>query len=288
MKALRQIADRCRDAGTSMVLLTCSASNIRDTNKPNEATEAKTAELTEVIRRVAKEYGWPVADVYKLQAQARSAGEQVISADGAHPNLAGEKLYARALLDAMGLADVPLPKEFRPQIFPGVIREWKLKSAMAGNKPQPLMDEVAAGLKPDDTWTTLTLPQQTPATTQPAALEEWRRQLRTHGFALNLDQTIGKGSFYAMATVKSAGGKAYINTASNVQKVYLNGKKVYEHAKDKGGSDEWTGYHAGKERIEVELQKGDNTLLIQHAGGDFFVSVTDKRIWEEDITFGRP
>ena len=54
--------------------------------------------------------------------------------------------------------------------------------------------------------------------------------------------------------------------------MWLNGEKVYDI------KERWTGWHAGKERVPVELRAGENTLAIEALDG-FFVSLTDDRDW---------
>jgi hypothetical protein len=53
--------------------------------------------------------------------------------------------------------------------------------------------------------------------------------------------------------------------------VWVNGKQIYKN-------EAWTGWHAGKQRIPVELTAGANTVVIETAA-NFFLSVTDNNTW---------
>ena len=88
---------------------------------------------------------------------------------------------------------------------------------------------------------------------------------------------VGRGAIQALAILEEKKArKAFVNTGIGVASVWLNGRKVYAQG------NAWTGYHAGKERIAVELKEGKNVLVVE-IQGDFFLSVTDKRVWEEDL-----
>jgi len=286
-KYIREVAAKCKAKGVKLILLTPCTINEGGTNKPSEKAEKLTAAYTKVIHAVAKEYGWPVAEVNKLQTQARAAGKIIMSDDGIHPNYLGRTLIARAVLDALGQKDLAVPKEFSPKLFPGVITTWKMKAfATADGKPKHLTHDEIAKLKVDDTWKSYTLPDKPvlDAKGKMPSAEVFEEQLRRNGFGLEVEKQIGKGAVYGVAKFdRPAEQKAFINTGAGTRLVWLNGKKVYEQPKNPGGNDRWSGFHAGKERLPVTLNKGKNTLVIEVNGtGQFFLSVTDKLMWEED------
>jgi len=286
-KALREIVEKVKAAGARMVLLTpCVISPklgpdgavLEDSIEPAKKLDEFVARYEKVIRKVAAEEGYPVAENNALMTAARNEGKRVMSPDGIHPNYLGQSLMARSILDAMGCRDVPLPKEFKPRLFPGVIREWKMRPAPtdAKNRPVRLTEETVAQLKPDDTWVTYTLPDPVPAD-KPSA-EDWWEQERRNGFGLKLHEKVGKGLIQAVAVIRCERPRtAWINTAAGIQTVWLNGKKVYTLPPG------IIGFHAGRERVPVRLQAGDNTLAVEINGGQFFLSVTDKLVWEADL-----
>jgi hypothetical protein len=145
-----------------------------------------------------------------------------------------------------------------------VFAAWSVK-ALKDNKP--MTEALVKNLPPDETWVTLSLPEKDPQA------HWWAEQTRQEGFALSLEKLAGKAPRYvAVTTVPSkAARRAYVNTGAQLQTVWLNGVRIYE-AKD------WTGYHAGRERIPVELREGANVLLIE-TGPQFFVSVTEDNTW---------
>lgn len=313
--AIRQVSEKCKARGIPLVLMTpcpilgspalkakaaepnADARTIKafaDANAKALADEAMMAKFDVVLRKVAQEYGWAVAETNKILNQDR---DKVMSSDGRHPNYYGQSLMARSILDAIGYSDVPLPKRFDPKLFPGVIAQWKIRAGPLGdgNKPAWLTPETAAALTPDDTWKDYTLPD--PAPTPAASVEEWAEQSRVNGFGRKVQQVLAgmpqastqpsktpAKLVQALAVIDSpTEKKVWINTGIGVMRVWLNGQKVHEQPGAVAGNALWTGYHAGKERIEATLQPGKNTMILEIDGGEFFLSVTDKLIWEKDL-----
>ena len=286
-QSLREISKKVKEQGGTMILLTPCVINpgkggdeqARNASaKKAAAAEKIGAQYGDVIRRVAAEEGYPVAENNALMRKAREAGKEVMSDDGIHPNYFGQSLMARSILDAMGYAGLPLPAEFKPALFPGVVREWKMRLAPADDKqkPQALDEKSVNELAPDGAWKTYVLPDAVPDA-KPSA-EDWLEQIRRNGFGMQVEKQIGKGLVQAVAVIDAPEArKAWINTGVNVSTVWLNGRKLH----DQGPA--WTGFHAGKERIAVDLKPGKNVLAIEIAGSQFFLSVTDKLVWEEDL-----
>ena len=302
-KSLREISAKVKAVGATMLLLTpCIISPAR---KADEAARGKAedaektiAQYVEVIRKVAREEGYPVAQNNALMQAARREGKELMSPDGIHPNYLGQSLMARSILDAMGCRNVPLPTEFRPQLFPGVVREWRMRLApLDGKKPQRLTAATARALQPDETWKTYTLPDPVPPE-KPTA-EDWWEQERRNGFGLKVHERApgagdgsGKGLVQAVAFLDAPRArKAYVNTGVGVSTVWLNGEKLHEQGSagaprvPRAGerSGEWSGFHAGKERLPAGLKAGRNVLAIEIDGPQFFLSVTDKLCWEADL-----
>ena len=258
--SLRDVIRRVKAANATMVLLTPCIINPRaggdaaaqqQAREKADAAEKVIAEYVTVIRKVAAEEDLPVAENNALMRQAREHGKEVMSPDGIHPNYFGQSLMARSILDAMGYAVVPLPTEFRPQLFPGIIREWRMRLAPVGEskKPQMLDAKSVLELNPEgEGWKTCTLPDPVPDA-KPSA-EDWWEQERRNGFGCRVEQEIGKGLVQAVAAVESASPrKAFVNTGIGVSTVWLNGSKIHEQG------TRWTGFHAGKERIPVDLKQ---------------------------------
>ena len=283
-KALREIADRVKAQGARMILLTPCIIDVKGKDK-REPAEKLVALYAEAIRKVAKEYGFAVAENNALQNKARDDGKAVMSPDGIHPNYFGQTLMARSILDAMGCQEVPLPKEFKPQLFPGVIREWRLRLApkAADGKAQPLTEEVVKGLAVDDTWKTFALPDPEPNDKRSA--EDWNEQERRNGFSYAVKEINKEGAIHLSATIDAKEAKkAWINTATGISKAFWNGKDVTPAETNDEEKPCLRGYHAGKHRIPVEMQAGKNVLVIEVGQGqEFFCSVTDKMVWEAEL-----
>jgi len=278
--ALRAICERGRAAGALMVLLTPCVIEPRE--GADEAATQKARELDDrvlgfekVVRRLAAEFACPVAECNRRMREARDRGVKIMAGDGIHPDYMGQSLMARAILDALACTEVALPKEFQPRLFPDVVRSWRMRLAPLGEdkKPVRLTEASAATLDPDAAWVEYRLPDAVPAGAPGA--DDWREQCRRNGFGLQVQAAVGKGLVQAVAFLdEAAPRKAFINTGIGVSTVWLNGRKLHEQ----GGR--WTGYHAGKERLPVELAAGRNRLVLEVEGNDFFLSLTDTLVWE--------
>ena len=228
----------------------------------NADADKRLADFNAILRRLAAAHVSRLAEVNRLMQDARAAGTNVLDSDGVHPNFAGHRIMARAILDALGYKEVPVPPELKIEVMPGVIRAWKIRAA-AG----PLDEAAVAALKPDDAWKDFTLPETAPQTTW------WLEQERRRGFALSVDKLIGPGGKYQGLAVIDAGTprRVFLNPGAQVEAVWLNGRRLYKRA-------EWTGWHAGRERLPADLRKGPNTVVIE-MGPQFFLSMTDDNTW---------
>ena len=76
--------------------------------------------------------------------------------------------------------------EFKPGLFPGVIRQWKMRPLVEltgeeAKKPRPLTEELVRDLRPDANWKAFSIP--CPAEKEVTA-EDWMEQLRRNGFGV--------------------------------------------------------------------------------------------------------
>ncbi len=282
--ALLEIAAKAKAKGIQMILLTPCVilSENGKTAEEKKANAKKTDEMLDcyewIIRKVAKENGFLVAENRALMAEAVKAGKKIMTEDGIHPDYYGQTLIARSILDAMDCRDVQLPNVFEPKLFPGVIREWKMRVAPVDvkGKPVTLNEETVLLVNPDETWKTHEIPEAAP--NPPVSAEDWLEQCRRNGYTLKLQETVGKGQIQAVADLKSDGERqVYFQIAIGVMNLWLNGKKIHEQG------DAWTGFHAGKERVPATLKPGNNRIVVEVSGNNFFLSVTDKMIWEEEL-----
>ncbi len=283
-KALREIVARVQAQGGSLVLLTPCEILSRGGKTPAEQEarrkkiEGKLDGYEAIICKVAAEKRCLVAENRALMLEAIRSGKTIMTADGVHPNYRGQEIMARAILNALGCTDVALPRTFEPRLFPCVVRQWKMRLAPLDEKGHPprLTAETAAQLHPDTSWKTCTLPDAAPAN-RPSA-EDWLEQLRRNGFALKLQEQVGKGRIQAVAEIDAPAEKqAYLQIGIGASTVWLNGTKIH----DQGNA--WTGFHAGKERIAVKLRTGVNRLVVEIDGPHFFMGVSDELTWEGQL-----
>jgi acyl-CoA thioesterase-1 len=258
-KDVAAIAERLRAKKIPLLLLTTSVLGPR-----HAEAEKRLVEYNRRLHRLAARHGLRVAEVFERMREARAAGREVLETDQVHPNFEGQRLLARAVLDALGHKDVAVPKELHLEPMPGIIHQWRIRPA-PGDKA--LTAQAVTALKPDATWKQLILPEKTPAPTW------WLDHERRRGFAVALDKVVGPGRRYqAVAVVDAPKPRTvYVNTGAQLEAVWLNGQPVFK-------SESWTGWHAGKERVRAELRAGRNVLVIE-SGGDFFLSLTDDADW---------
>jgi acyl-CoA thioesterase-1 len=258
-KDIAAIAARLRAEKIPLVLLTTSILGPKHAD-----AEKRLVEYNRRLHGLAQKNKLRVAEVFDRMQEARAAGKEVLESDQVHPNFEGQRLLARAVLDALGHKDVAVPAELKVKVLPGILRQWEMRPAPDGKS---LTAEAVAGLKPDRTWKKLTLPQTTAAATW------WLDHERRRGFAVGLDKAVGPGRPYqGVAEITAERPRVvYFNTGAQLEAVWLNGKRIFK-------SEGWTGWHAGKERVRAELQAGRNVVVIE-SGGDFFLSVTDDNAW---------
>jgi lysophospholipase L1-like esterase len=253
------VAAALRDKKIPLVILTPSPLGPK-----HEEADKKLGDYMFSLGRVARRYNASMAEVNEQLRTEQKQGTKVLEEDQVHLTFAGYRAMARAVLDALGHKDVAVPKELKLEMMPGVVRDWKVKAL---DRADALDEKSVAQVKPDESWKALALPQKSP----PA--NWWADQERQRGFAQELDRLAGPGKAYlGVATVEAARSrKAFLNTGAQLTAAWLNGKRVYK-------SEGWTGWHAGKERLPIELKEGKNVLVIE-TGPAFFLSITDDDQW---------
>lgn len=283
-QALRQIVDKTQAQGVRMLLLTPCVLLKRDGQTPHEKeaygkqVQARLDDYERIIRTVAAEKGCMVAENRAVMEAAVKAGRTILAPDNVHPNYEGQALIARSILDAMGYKDVAIPRTFEPKLFPGIIREWKMRQAPLDDKKHEvrLTLETVMRLEPDSSWKTYTLPD--PAPTNAPSAEDWSEQLRRNGFALGIPNQIGGKLVQAVAEVVSDHEKnVYLHIGGYVSTVWLNGILVHNQG------ETWTGFHAGKDRIPVMLKLGRNHLVVETGASHFLIAITGGLIWEDPL-----
>lgn len=273
-KDLRAIVESLRAKNVRVVLMTPSILGRPGRAAQDDALSA----YIDAIREIAKDNdGCVVAEVNALMrercgravittqpANDADLGNELLEPDLIHPNFEGQRVIARAVLDTLGETNAPVPATLRVSLMPGVVTPWRVRAIA---KTEPLDGSSVAAIVLDETWKRVALPETTPHN------HPWQEHERLRGFAMSLEKTVGAGAAYrAVATVESDRERdAFLNSGAHLQSAWLNGARVYE-------SLEWTGWHAGKERVPIRLRKGANTLLIE-AGPQFFLSITDNNDW---------
>ena len=269
-RAVTSIADRLKAEQIPLVLLTTATYGAK-----HAAAEKTLDAYNDFLRRFAAERNLKLADVNALFRKAREEkGESaILEADGVHPNLEGQRLLARAVLDALGFPDAPVPQNLKLGVMPGVLPSWHFLAvpedkAIDDAAVKALTKQVLDDANALATWKEYSLPE-----TQPQE-HPWMEHERQRGFGLSLDKLVGAGKLWrGVALLDNKSGKAenvFINTGAQLRGVWLGGERIYEK--------DWRGWHAGRDRIPAVLNPGRNVLLIETAG-PFFLSVTDSNDW---------
>lgn len=243
--------------GAEAVLLTTTV--VKD---KSPKTQQRLDGYNAAIRSLAKQRKLRLVEVYQVMDAQPDAVARLLVADGVHPNYQGQSLIARAVLNGLGYEKVQLPKALKLEVLPGVIRQWHMRPA--AKDELALSDVIAAKLDVHTCTATVNVPGDAPG--DPSV---WTEQEHHRGFVQGLGKQVGPGDrFFGIARVKSAGAQsAVLNTGAALKAVYLNGKQVFV-------SSGWAGWHAFKEQIPVQLQAGENTLVVE-TGDNFFLSLTD-------------
>lgn len=233
------ISERLRREGIPLLILTPTLLGAK-----HQGAEPGLAAYVAALRRIAAKEGYAVAEVRRLMEREPSR-VPLLEPDQVHLTFDGYRIMARAVLDALGHADVAVPMTPELEPMPGLLGEWKIRAL------------------PDGEWKPLTLPQSGPAS------QWWLDQERRRGFAVEL---AGGKRFAAATTLDSREARdVWFNTGADLASVTLNGKLLWKSAG-------WTGWHAGKERVPARLAAGANTIEIE-CGAAFFLSVTDENTW---------
>lgn len=257
---VRAIVEQLKSRRIPMLILTTTV-----LGPQQAAADKRLVDFNAILRRIAAENDYKVAEVNRTMEAARAGGnEKLLEADDVHLSQAGYRVFARAVLDGLGYADVPVVEKLELRVMPGVIAEWRFRALSDATQ---LDASAVAALSPDDTWKHYTLPETLPRD------HWWEEQERQRGFSQSLDKLVGKGKLYqGVAIVESPTKReVYFNTGGLLKSLWLNGQPLYK-------SPGWTGWHAGRDRLKAELQAGKNTVVIE-AVPAFFLSITDDDQW---------
>jgi hypothetical protein len=232
-----------------------------------EATkpEAERAADERIHRALARKYGCRIADMKPGLVQSFEQGHWLWESDRSHLDFESYRVVARVALDALGYAGVPVPKTLTLRVLPGIVTPWRLRAAPKGEAA--LDEKTVLDVRPDAAWQSLELPEKEPQESW------WPDQVRQEGYAMSLEKLLRKADRYVgVATWKAdKAGAAYLNTGGQLQTVWLNGKRVYK-------AGDWNGFHAGCQRIAVDLQAGANAIVIE-TGSQFALNITPDLLW---------
>jgi len=238
-----------------------------DTGEPLIDLDNPPANRTDdqILRALAARYNCMVCETTPPMVDAFEQRIWLWEPDLAHWNFEGYQAALRGVLDGLGYKNVAVPRVSKIRVIPGLITTWKLRPFAAGEAN--LTEETVVKLAPGDGWKTYTLPEEKPLGSW------WEDQCRVEGYAMSLAKTLGQAKRYVgVATYRAeSAGKAFVNTGGHLQAVWVNGKKIFQVGL-------WDGFHIGTHRIEVDMNAGDNTIVIE-TGTQFGLSITPGLLW---------
>ncbi|TWT96314.1 FecR domain-containing protein [Neorhodopirellula pilleata] len=263
---IRALIDRLEVAGIEPILETTILG-------PSIAHEdrSRLSQYNEILRRLAQELNLRLVDFANRYKASESSGRSLLAPEGVWVTFAGYQELTRSLLAQFGFANVVVPNHLRVTLLPGIVKSWRYR--FKDSKDWLNADEVR-DLEVNEDWKTLELPQpQGPYAERLSDSNLASFRAREQGFATGLWSVPGWGLIAKASLHSPDSRRAYINTGGTLFSVWFNGRQVYSR-----GRKVWTGWHAGRERIEIQLRPGDNDIVIE-ADNSFFVSVTDQPDW---------
>jgi len=222
----------------------------------------------EMIRGLANRRGYRIADVAARFGTDQLGSSLINSYD--RLTFEAARVMAAELLSALGYTGVEVPTALELALMPGAVTSWRYRiKPVTGFRTA----ESVAGMEPDDTWSTLRLPQEDRFGERlPDPSHSFPHLLYARGFAC-ADGAKPTLRIEAVADIDSPAARdVWLNPGGAVQTVWLNGELLFD------GGDEWNGWHPGKVRLPARLRAGRNRVFIESLAW-FFLSVTEQRDW---------
>jgi len=210
----------------------------------SEREEAFQAYLA-AMRDVAARHKLIVADAHGEFIKRAKAGKEMLGPDGIHHGKDGFEGVARAVLDAIGQADVPVDTKVQPHPF--ALYEWQISEPVSWDGQGTPPYAKATGWKPYD------------------------RKAASEAQAWYDSPFVDRGGWMPNALGKAPAGSVVFGRAiykadkagkvemqvggTTPLKVWLNGKLVW-----KGRARH--GVHPNADRFPVEVRKGDNEIIV--------------------------
>ena len=196
-----------------------------------------------VIRDLGKKYHCPVADAHGLFLQWMKEGKDMVGPDGVHHGANGFEGMARAVLDALGFAGVPMVKTITP--WPDVLTNWEMSAPIPRDKAPANAKDITAWKAYDHVKAAAAQPwYDAPFAARggwmPFALEKPAEPSVAFG------RTCCDADADTVAEMQVGG--------SLPLKVWLNGELVWE-------STYYIGGHPNAARFPVRLHKGRNEII---------------------------
>jgi lysophospholipase L1-like esterase len=210
--------------------------------KANAAKEEPFQAYLAVLRRLAATHNLTIADAHAEFVKGEAAGREMLGFDGIHHGKDGFAGMARAIVDALGFADIPLVTTVTP--WPGLLTQWETSA------PVPLDREYApaeaTGWRPYD------------AAALAAQQPWWNAPFPQRGAWMPfLDRDAKQVAYGRTFYDAPAAGKVELQVGGSPapQIVWLNGTEVWRSPRPHG-------YHPNADRLVVEVKEGRNEIIV--------------------------
>lgn len=268
LRNFEQIIDRLEADGIVPIILISLPIAVVD----EEMARLLSAYDDELIKLAHRRQLWTI----DFREDARLATPNSYSL-GLAPNYDGYRVLARRLLDEFGYARVELPESLSVKMLPGAVTKWQYQFISA--RSRLTFPELNEFLVTSKGWRSLKLPQRDDLgrrVVRSYTMEAYRDRSRGYATLVRSDDWSEDELVLARSTVTSselAERKAYLNLGGQVQQAWVNGQEVYL------GYTRYNGWHAGRERIPITLQPGENSVVIL-SGDVFVVNITEEFDWQ--------
>lgn len=120
---MRKIIQRLRSVGMEVCVITTTALGPR-----KAALNADLIQMNACIRKLAEEFGSPVAEVFEPFREALDNGRPILIEDDTHLSREGYRLMAGAILKVID-PSLDLFASWEPNLEPGVPAQWEIRPA---------------------------------------------------------------------------------------------------------------------------------------------------------------
>ena len=206
------------------------------------AREEKFLAYLQTLRETASKYHARIADAHALFLEWQKAGREVLGPDGVHHGRDGFEAMARAVLDGLGMSNIPVRMVVKS--WPGLITEWETSDPVERDGSYDPSE--AKGWRKFDRKALM------------SAQTWWNVPFAERGAWMPFPEANEKQVAYGRAFFDAPRAAEYemrIGGSPAPQIVWINGRKVWEARAPHG-------YHPDADRTAVGLPAGRSEIIV--------------------------